>query len=466
MIVKSYINGNFIKTKNIVKVYGPLKDHVGSFYNLTNKQINNAFIAARKAQKNWENLAIEKRINYIKKFIKKLDFYKEKIANIIVKEIGKPYKQSLREVERSIEIFLDTIEEYLKQYKIQINFKKENKKVTIIKKALGVISLIVPFNFPINLSISKIAPALITGNTIVIKVATNGTISASWLAKIADEIQLPKGVFNLITAKGKDIGNTMFSNKEINGLNLTGSIKSGIKASKESSMAIQVLELGGKSPAIVLKDADLELASDEIIKGAFLYSGQRCTAIKRVLVDEKIENKLIKLIVKKTNKLKVGPAIEDNDIVPLINDSAKKFVVSLIEDAKNKNAILHNKYKVKDNLVYPLIISNVNKNMLIYKKEQFGPILPIITFKTKDEAIKIANDTEYGLQASLFTSNVENIKDFYNIETGSLNINSSPQRSPDKLPFTGVKNSGLNIQGIKYSIESMTRTFNIVKKIN
>lgn len=219
------------------------------------------------------------------------------------------------------------------------------------------------------------------------------------------------------------------------------------------------MELGGKDAAIVLEDADLELTASNIVAGGYSYSGQRCTAVKRILVVDKVADKLIEKIKENMAKLTVGNPLEkDADVVPLISTKAADFVYGLIEEAKEKGADLVVGGKREGNLIYPTLIDNVTTDMRLAWEEPFGPVIPIIRVKDKDEAIEIANKSEYGLQGAVFTQNINDA--FYiadKLEVGTVQINNKTERGPDNFPFLGVKSSGMGTQGIKYSLESMSR---------
>ncbi|NRZ80252.1 acyl-CoA reductase-like NAD-dependent aldehyde dehydrogenase [Clostridium beijerinckii] len=220
-----------------------------------------------------------------------------------------------------------------------------------------------------------------------------------------------------------------------------------------------LMELGGKDAAIVLEDADLELAANNIVAGGYSYSGQRCTAVKRILVLEKVADKLISKVKEKMNKLVVGNPLEkDVDIVPLISTKSADYVMELIDDAKDKGADLIVGGNREGNLIYPTLFDNVTTDMRLAWEEPFGPVLPIIRVKDKDEAIEIANKSEYGLQSAVFTENIDDA--FYvadRLEVGTVQVNNKTERGPDHFPFLGVKASGIGTQGIRYSIESMSR---------
>ena len=220
-----------------------------------------------------------------------------------------------------------------------------------------------------------------------------------------------------------------------------------------------LMELGGKDAAIVLKDADLDLAAKNIVAGAYSYSGQRCTAIKRALVVNEVADKLVEKIKMEIKNLKVGNPLElDADVVPLIDTKSADFVEGLINDAINLGGNLVVGGNREGNLIYPTLIDNVTKEMRIAWEEPFGPVLPIIRVNNVEEAIEIANRSEYGLQSSVFTENINDA--FYvadKLEVGTVQVNNKTERGPDHFPFLGVKSSGVGVQGIKYSIEAMTR---------
>ena len=226
-----------------------------------------------------------------------------------------------------------------------------------------------------------------------------------------------------------------------------------------TSMVPLLMELGGKDAAIVLEDADLDLAASNIVAGAYSYSGQRCTAVKRILVIDKVADELAEKIKKNVLELKVGnPTDEGVTITPLIDDKSADFVWELIDDAREKGAHLLAGGKREGNVIYPTLFDFVTEDMRLAWEEPFGPVLPIIRVKDKEEAIKIANESEYGLQASVFTKNIDEA--FYianKLEVGTVQINNKPERGPDHFPFSGVKASGIGTQGIKYSIEAMSR---------
>lgn len=341
-----------------------------------------------------------------------------------------------------------------------------NKMSYVSRVPLGTVLAISPFNYPVNLSMSKIAPALIGGNAVVLKPATQGAISALHVVEIMRKAGIPDGVLNTITGRGSEIGDYVVTHKGINFINFTGSTEVGQHISKISGMVPLLLELGGKDAAIVLEDADLDFAAKNIVSGAYSYSGQRCTAVKRILVQESVADKLVGKIKPLVEKLTIGNPMDEVVITPLIDNKATDFVQGLVDDALHKGAKLITGNVRKNNLFYPTLLDNVNVDMKIAWEEPFGPVLPIIRVKDINQAIEIANQSEYGLQSSVFTSDID--KAFYiadKLEVGTVQINNKTERGPDHFPFLGVKASGMGTQGVKYSIEAMTRPKAVVVNV-
>ena len=461
--IKAYINGKWIAGDINYPIYSPEGHEAGTAPALNKEDIDLAFESARSAQREWEAKTIDERVQFMLAFADKLDERADEMAHIMVDEIAKSFNDAKTEVVRTSKLVRDVVAEYLRIYQEEVTFPKLNKDVTIFRKALGVVLAISPFNYPINLSVAKIAPALVSGNTVVFKGATNGTLVGSVLAEIFDELKLPKGVFNFVTGRGREIGSSLYTNKNINAISFTGGERVGKEISDHASMAIQILELGGKDVGIVRADADLDLTASQIVKGGFSYSGQRCTAIKRVFVHSEVKNALLSKVVHQVNRLTVGKAADNNFITHVINKSSADYIMDLVNDAIDKGAKPLTEIKREGNLIWPIVLDKVTPDMRIAWEEQFGPVVPFIEVDSDDLAVELANKSDYGLQSSIFTKDIEKAVEMaHKMEVGSLNINGSSQRGPDTLPFTGVKNSGLNIQGIKYSLETMTRTFNIV----
>ncbi len=458
------------ETIAIVSPY--LKTSIGSVQALTQDEVNQCIQSAKAAQPDWSLMSIYDRAHYLHAWADELLKMKEELATIMMKEVGKAYQDAIKEVERTADLIHYTVEEAIHLSGESLNGEHfpggSRSKLAVIERVpLGVVLAISPFNYPVNLAAAKLAPALITGNTVIFKPATQGSISGTKMIEALAKTNLPAGVLNLVTGKGSVIGDYLIEHDDIALVTFTGGTSTGERIAQKAKMIPLVMELGGKDPAIICEDANLELAAKQIVSGAYSYSGQRCTAIKRVLVHRSVADELVSLIQSEVEKLSVGSPEDNATIVPLIDEQSADFVQGLIDDALEKGATLVLGNKREENLIYPTLLDHVTKEMRIAWEEPFGPVLPIIRVDSQEEAIEIANASEYGLQASVFTQNLDKALTIARkLETGSIQINGRTERGPDHLPFIGIKKSGLGIQGVRRSIESMTREKVIILNIN
>lgn len=472
---KYYVDGIWKEshTNDVIEIYSPYKEElVGTVQALSKEEADEIIQSAKRAQKEWEQISIRERGNYLYRWIEELEKGKEDIAATIMQEVGKGFLDAVKEVERTMDLIRFTIEEAIHLYGESMlgeNFPGGNRsKIAISHRVpLGVVLAISPFNYPVNLSAAKIAPALISGNTVVFKPATQGAISGIKMIEALDRAGLPKGVLNVVTGRGAVIGNYLIEHPEIDMISFTGGSDTGKHIAKLANMIPLVMELGGKDPAIVVKDANLDLAAKQIISGAFSYSGQRCTAIKRVFVEESIADELVEKLSGELEHVTIGSPEGNNMIVPLIDRKSADFVQGLIQDAIEKKALLITGNKREGNLIYPTLLDYVTPDMRLAWEEPFGPVLPIIRVKTIEEAIEMSNRSEYGLQASIFSQDIDQAFTIAEkIQAGSVQINGRTERGPDHFPFIGTKGSGMGTQGVRRSIESMTREKVTVININ
>lgn len=463
---KNLVNGKWVTSNSnkYIEIYSPIGNClVGKVPAMTKEEVDFAIKNAKETQISWKNVPVNKRAEILYKAADLLIEKSDEMSDIMMREIGKDKKSCESEILRSadyVRFTADTAKNLSGESIPGDSFPgfKKNKISLVTREPLGVVLAISPFNYPVNLASSKIAPALIAGNSVVLKPATQGSLCGLYLAKIFEQAGVPAGVLNTVTGRGSEIGDYIVTHPSIDFINFTGSTEVGTRISKITSMVPLLMELGGKDAAIVLKDADLDLAASNIVSGAYSYSGQRCTAVKRILVVEEVADKLVEKVKEKVEKLKVGNPLDGAEVVPLIDNKAADFVWELIDDAREKGAHLLVGGKREENLIYPTLFDNVTTDMRLAWEEPFGPVLPIIRVKDKDEAIEIANKSEYGLQSSVFTENINEA--FYvadKLEVGTVQVNNKTERGPDHFPFLGVKASGIGTQGIKYSIEAMSR---------
>ncbi|KAF4354385.1 hypothetical protein F8388_027319 [Cannabis sativa] len=420
-VYKYYCDGEWKKsssTKSVAIINPTTRKTQYKVQACTQEEVNKVMEIAKSAQKSWAKTPLWKRAELLHKAAAILKEHKAPIAECLVKEIAKPAKDAVTEVVRSGDLVSYCAEEGVRilgegKFLVSDSFPgNERTKYCLTSKIpLGVVLAIPPFNYPVNLAVSKIAPALIAGNSLVLKPPTQGAVSCLHMVHCFHLAGFPKGLISCVTGKGSEID-------------------TGIAISKKAGMIPLQMELGGKDACIVLEDADLDLVAANIIKGGFSYSGQRCTAVKVVLVMESVADELVEKVKARVAKLSVGPPEEDSDITPVVSESSANYIEGLVKDAKEKGATFCQEYKREGNLIWPLLLDNVRPDMRIAWEEPFGPVLPDI-----NKAILIGDA----------------------METGTVQINSAPARGPDHFPFQGIKDSGIGSQGITNSINMMTK---------
>ncbi|KAJ6435652.1 hypothetical protein OIU84_000787 [Salix udensis] len=428
---KYYSNGEWKKSssgKTVAIVNPTTRKTQYKVQACTQEEVNNVMELAKSAQKTWAKTPLWKRAELLHKAAAILKEHKAPIAECLIKEIAKPAKDSVTEVVRSGDLISYTAEE-------GVRILGEGK-------------------FP---AVSKIGPALIAGNSLVLKPPTQGAVSCLHMVHCFHLAGFPKGLISCVTGKGSEIGDFLTMHPGVNCISFTGG-DTGISISKKAGMIPLQMELGGKDACIVLEDADLDLVAANIIKGGFSYSGQRCTAIKVVLVMESVADALVEKVKARVAKLRIGPPEDDCDITPVVTESSANFIEGLVMDAKDKGATFCQQYKREGNLIWPLLLDNVRPDMRIAWEEPFGPILPVIRINSVEEGIHHCNASNFGLQGCVFTKDINKamlISDA--METGTVQINSAPARGPDHFPFQGLKDSGIGSQGITNSIDMMTK---------
>mmetsp|Transcript_45776 Transcript_45776/g.114744 ORF Transcript_45776/g.114744 Transcript_45776/m.114744 type:complete len:564 (-) Transcript_45776:281-1972(-) len=466
-----YINGAWKPSASgkTLPVLAPFNGSV--VYNVqaaTQGEIDEAFDSARAAQREWARTPLWKRAELLKKAATQMREHAPAIAEVMVNEVSKPRKDAIKEVMRTADLFDFTAEEGVRAEGTLLTSdsfvgEKRNKLALVSRIPLGVVVAIPPFNYPLNLAGSKVAPALMAGNALVMKPPSAGAVTG--LVGIGAVMHLagaPKGLINVVTGKGSEIGDYLTQHRHANAISFTGGA-TGIKVAKGASMIPMQMELGGKDPALVLPDADVELAASHLVKGAFSYGGQRCTAVKiGVIVTQEMYDKVLPLVLAKTDKLKVGhPDDADVDITAVIDSKSADFIEGLVKDAISHGAKVEypkGGFRREANLIWPCVLTGVTPAMKIFYEEQFGPVLPLTVVASTEEAIELCNDSPLGLQASVFTRNIDQailVSDA--LHAGTVQINSAPARGPDHFPFQGFKDSGIGSQGVKWSLEAMSK---------
>lgn len=460
-----FINGEWI-LRNDLEVINPYTlETIGNIPSLSRKEVKEAINIGEEHKSVMKNLSPSTKYNILLKIASEIQKNKEKLAKIISLDAGKPIRQSIIEVDRSIGTFRFAAF-YARELRGE-TIQLENGLILTKREPVGLIGAISPFNFPLNLVSHKVAPAIATGNSLVLHPSSKAPMVAIELTKIIEKVlkskNVPLGVFNLLTGKGEVVGDEIVKNDKINMVSFTGSVEVGESITKNAGFKKITLELGGNNPLIVLKDADIKKAIKSCVKGKFLNSGQVCISVGRVLVEDEIADKFIKGVIDETKKLKVGnPLDRETDIGALITPESAERVENLITQSINEGGKILYGGKRKKSIIYPTIMEVSNDNILS-KIEVFAPVLPIIRVKNMDEALTYANDTKYGLHAGVFTNNINKAFKLANeLEYGGVMINNSPTFRRDNMPFGGIKRSGIGREGVKYTIEEMSEIKTIV----
>jgi len=477
-IYKFLSNGKWIKSKTgeLIDINSPIDGKlIGQIQAVSCEEIDDVIEGAAGAQKRWATIAVEDRAAILKKAGELIHEHLEELTQAMVLEIAKTYEKAKNDICRGADIVSYTAEQLdLVNGGEHLSAKdfpggSERKTTTVIRQPRGVILVITPFNYPINLATTKLAPALLVGNSVVVKGPTQGSICTAMLVEIFNRAGLPPGVINFVSGRGREIGDYLVAHKGIDMINFTGSSEVGKSLTQKAGLKPLLLELGGKDAALVLEDADLDLAAEQIVGGAFSYAGQRCTAIKRVLVHKNIHSELVKKIVEITKEkysILGDPRKEETQLNPLISKRQAEYVEELLDDAVRSGAKILTGGGIEENYIEATVLDDVDSSMRIAWEEQFAPILPIITCEDEEEMIEIHNKSEYGLGGSVFSQNLEKAREIARrLETGVVQINHKSERFPDSFPFLGIKDSGLGVQGIKWSIEAMSRIKSIVDNV-
>ncbi|PAF51405.1 aldehyde dehydrogenase [Helicobacter sp. 13S00401-1] len=412
-----YIDGAFVSSKNdkTIEVINPATKQVISHIPAASEhEVEEAIASSKKAQKAWEALPAIERASYLKKIANEIRENAEMLAQVITEEQGKIISLARVEVNFTAD-YLDYMAGWARRYEGEIlQSDRPNENIFIFRQAIGVTSGILPWNFPFFLIVRKLAPALVTGNTIVIKASSETPNNAFEFAKLAHKVGLPKGVFNLVSGSGSTVGNILAGHKDIGMVSFTGSVETGVKIMEAASKNIVKvnLELGGKAPAIVCKDANLDATVEYIKNSRVINTGQVCNCAERVYVQKDVVDAFTKKMVEAMKHVKYGnPTDEKVDMGPLIDEKAVKNIDGMVERAKKSGAKVLTGGHVgsnKDGFYYePTVVTDLNQKSELIQEEIFGPVLPIVTFDTLDEAIEMANDSEYGLTSSIYTQNLD-----------------------------------------------------------
>ena len=434
-----------------------------------NEALNSASNAFDKGKGLWPTMKVVDRIACMDKFVTQMKTKREEIVNLLMWEIGKTLSDSQKEFDRTIDYIYDTIEAYKQMDRDSAKFKKNSGVNAHIRRGpLGVVLCLGPYNYPLNETFCLLIPALIMGNTAIFKPAKFGVLLITPLME-AFQNSFPKGVVNIIFGRGRTLATPIMKSGKIDVLALIGhssSAKSLQTQHPKVNRLRLVLGLEANNPAIVLPDADLDVAIEECIAGSLSFNGQRCTALKVLYVHEDIVEEFNQRFSARVDELPYGnPWDPGVKLTPLPEPNKPAYIQGLIDDAKKHGATILNAKggETSDNYIFPAVLYPVNKQMNVFHEEQFGPVVPIISFKDINEPLDDIADSNYGQQVSLFGKDVHTlsplIDNLVNLVC-RVNLNSSCQRGPDVYPFTGRKDSAVSTLSVYDALRSFSiRTF-------
>lgn len=385
----------------------------------------------------------------------------DKFSKAMASELGKAYSHCKLEVGRSAGVFRTAAEEAKRIGGEMIDLDWSpgcEERIGLVRRfPMGVIAGISPFNFPLNLVAHKVGPAIASGNTIVLKPASKTPLSALLLAELIDKTDHPKGAVSVLPGSSRD-SSPLLEDERVKLVTFTGSSQVGWWIKEHSGKKHVVLELGGNAGVVVADDADLEFAATRMVYGAFASAGQSCISVQRIFLHEDIHDKFISLFKSKTKKLKVGDPLDPSvDIGTMVSKDAVDQTLAVVREAVKQGAKVIAGGKAKGALMQPTLLTNVKNSMDVCSKEAFAPLAVISKYKNFKKVIDEVNNSEYGLQAGIFTNRLKDCwYAFKRIDCGGIVINDIPSFRADHQPYGGMKDSGLGREGVRYSIEDMT----------
>jgi lactaldehyde dehydrogenase len=465
------IDGEWIDGEERTDVIHPYDgSRVGSVPLATADQVTTAIDAAERAQER-STLSAYERYELLERTAEKLDANADHVATVLTSEQGKPITEARGEVDRAVQTLQLSAEQAKRMFgeyvpmDAQKGFARDHCFTQ--REPLGVVAAITPFNFPIILMAHKVGPALAAGNAVVAKPATNTPLVSvllfEYLQEAAESVGAPDGLVNLVTGSGSTVGDAILAHDAVEAISFTGSTAVGKHLANNSGMKETTLELGGNDPTIVWEDTDIDAAAEAVVGGACSNAGQVCNSVERVLVHETVEAEFVAAAVDAVESLSVGdPFDESTDVAAMVDDEQFETVVDLYEATVDAGAAVETGGAyggdLGERVFEPTVLSGVTPDMPAAKAETFGPLVPIIGVSDFDEAIEEANNTNYGLEAGIFTQDIDRARRAADeIDAGGVNVNTVSGFRADHMPYGGFKDSGVGKEGIKYAAEHFSR---------
>jgi methylmalonic acid semialdehyde dehydrogenase len=455
---RNFINGQWVESTSnrTVNNTNPADtdDILGIIRQATREEAKAAVEAAADAFRGWRSTPAPTRGRIVARAARLMEDHKEELAQLLTREEGKTVAESRGELQRSINVAEFCAGESRRLNGETIQSELPSNFAYTIKQPLGVVACITPWNFPIAIPVWKIAPALVAGNSVVFKPASLTPATAVRVVELFEEAGIPKGVLNLVLGSGADVGDEILSHPAVKAVSFTGSNEIGIRLYEQVSRrgAKVQCEMGGKNPVVIMEDADLDLAVESTAQGAFGSTGQRCTATSRAIVVNEVADEFVGRIAQRARSMRIGSGIDpQTEMGPSVDENQFNTVLRYIDIAREDGAeLVYGGSRAdgdgldKGYFVQPTVFDRVTHDMRIAREEVFGPVLSVLRVKDFDEAMQVANDSEYGLSSSIFTNDAARIFRFVDeIETGMTHINSPTTGGEAHIPFGGVKATGI-----------------------
>jgi len=457
-----FVNGEFLNTSDLLEIKSPYDSHlVGVTSRATITEIESAIVSSVQAFDETKTMSIYDRMDKLSAIIEDLITNKEEFADIICEESGKAIATSRVEAERAVMTFTDALEECKRirgEYlPLDLDPGAKNRWGLSRRFPIGPILGISPFNFPLNLVCHKVAPALASGNTIILKPASQTPLSALRLAQSIDKAGWPKGSFNVLPMDSK-MAHILLEDDRIKMVTFTGSPEVGWAIKNKAGRKRVTLELGGNAGVIIHNDADLEFAASRCAAGGFVQSGQSCISVQRIYIHTDIYKSFMDLFMSKVKALKTGNPVEEDTIIgPMIHSDEVQRVKKWLKEATDDGATILTGGSFEGNVMTPTVVTNVNPDHKISCQEVFAPVVVVYEFIDIFEALNQVNNSEYGLQAGIFARDAGTIfKAYDELDVGGLIVGDVPTFRMDHMPYGGTKLSGMGREGVRYAIEEMT----------
>jgi acyl-CoA reductase-like NAD-dependent aldehyde dehydrogenase len=458
---KLLIGGEWIETGDWIDVASPFSgETVGRVAKAGADETRRAIDAAEAAMR--EPLPAHKRAEILVRVAGLLGRRHDEVARTISDEAGKPMKAARVEARRAMSTYTFAAVEARKlageMVPMDASQAGEGKLAFTLRRPIGVVGAISPFNFPLNLVAHKLAPALAAGCAVVLKPASQTPLSALLLAELETEAGLPPGWLNVLVGPASEIGDVLIEDERVKALTFTGSGAVGWKLAERAPKKRVKLELGNATPVIIADDADIDTAAQAMAANAFSFAGQSCISVQRIYVEAPAYDRFLERFLPRVEELRLGdPADEETDVGPVIDEDARERILEWIEEARAGGARVLTGGELEGELIRPTVIADAGPELKVSCDEVFGPVCTVNSVGSLDEAIELANGTRYGLQAGIFTTKLETaLRAAQELEFGGVIVNEAPTFRADQMPYGGVKDSGNTREGPAYAVRELT----------